>query len=63
MPRELDRTTRGWHRRAWMEHKILPKPSPDDSQQTRNGNSIFSRENLLLGRKMLINRIWENIKL
>ena len=33
-----------WHRRAWMEHQIVPKFSLEDSQKTRNGNSIFSRE-------------------
>ena len=50
-----------WHRRAWMEHKIGPKPSPEDSQKTRNGSSIFSRENPLPRRKMSINT-WGNIK-
>ena len=52
------------HRRAWMEHRIVPKPSPEDTQETRNGNSIYSRENGLgkENEEMSINR-WEDIEL
>ena len=38
-----------------MEHKIVPKPFPEDSQKTRNGNSISLRKKPLPGRNMSMN--------